>query len=287
MLLFLVIASLFQVSCYETSVGKFDAMEDYLDLRESTEDAQIVPDEIISIDLREVPDMEGPEADGPADVCQFNENKIWIGYDPPDCEGEMSYDFSCDVFDIVDEQIECYSEYYGMVTIRMEGILKVQIEHSFQVGDILRYLTIEYFNETGRCIRGVALLKVIGGMDCYSIFLRDGDLNNPFYPEIQNNEFRRDLVPLIIESVSDECDFNGEFPPGCPVQQVFKLSLINLSNELALLSQGQTEIFYNGLEGAEKKSYIVTNNYSYRSDDCGGDHFGYYIQMNDPSYLCL
>jgi hypothetical protein len=59
----------------------------------------------------------------------------------------------------------------------------------------------------------------------------------------------------------------------------------NLVNEFQILRQGETGLLGNGWERNEI-TYRVENNYSYFSDDCGGENLGYFIRQTDNTIYC-
>lgn len=276
---------LIQISCYESKIAESDSASEETDLDEINDTTDLNDEESVDHDVVTDSIIEDHSIDDSPNKCIFNDNIVWIGIEYPGCEGEMDIDLDFNITEIKNEEVTAYNEHYGYVQIMMMGLSREEIVQSFQVDDWIRLTVFEYL-KGDECIRGVIIFKTCNEIEEIVIAMRDGDLNNPWYPIIPNDEFFEDTISMNIEGIQDECEFSGNEIPGCSVQEVFELIFTNAINEHVILDQGEMDIIENGLEGEDKKTYRVMNNYSYFSEDCGEENFGYFIQLEDPPYIC-
>lgn len=248
----------------------FDSAEvDILDERDLDE-----PDIISEPDDPEIPDP-----------CEPNEQPIWIGREYPGCFSEPNLDIYVTVSSIEDELMNVNHSILGDIPIQMLGMMQEDIGHSIDVGNTLRIQLMEYF-EGVKCIRGVVISRVCEVEEDIVIVMRDGDLNNPYFPAIPNDEFYTVILPFDISSEEDSCEADFTIPPDCTAQAACIIEIINEVDETVPLTQGQQASIYNGIPSPSTETYKALNNYCYYSEECFGWNQSYVIAREEPATAC-
>ena len=149
------------------------------------------------------------------------------------------------------------------------------IVHNLNPGDEIDIQAVVYKNR--KCITGMRIYKPCAFSGSVVIHARNGDAENPLYPEWESYPY------FDIEVQEGRCTHAIDPPPHCDVDDVYRLSFLFATGVELVLEQGTVGI--TPVEGAGQ-SYRVMNRYSYHSPDCGGDVFSYFVQMWDPAWLC-
>lgn len=280
------------VSCYGSSGNSYnydarDGFDDQIDTRD------VVPEDILSEESL-IDDTDGNDVDeeSTSPDCTFNSSPINIDLEGVSCE--LLEDLQDDqwIESVLEGQIMEIHE--GVVVIldlegeekrlTYTGLTESDIEHNLRINSPVE-IRIILLKQSNRCVKGV-VLKLACGLSMDNVMmLRDGDLNNPLYPKIENQPFLSPLMPFEISTVENDCIIDENAIPGCTIGDVYDMKFLNAADEFVVLAQGESELHGNG-QGVGETIYRVINNYIYYSEDCGGNNMGYFIQMFDPPYYC-
>lgn len=279
------------VACYSSNNSGYDSNNDSSD--DSSEDIFMDEDWEDSSEIDPPQDV-AEEADNEEELveCIFNENPIGISIEGKDCElieelneGEWYLlEVEGQIKEIIEEELVIENPEDGETTVHYNGLEKSDFKHNILLDDWIK-IEIIILNQSGQCIKGISLKIECGFSQNIVMIYRFGDMNNPLYPFEENFPFHTELMPFQIDRRKNDCTISSDGPSECTYNEVFDMTFTNESDEDTLLYQGQDSYLSNGSESREI-IYRVMNNYSYRSEDCGGEQLSYFIQLIDPPRIC-